>query len=208
MCSPTQNFLFRLETTRIEMPKSEETKPRGKMTAYAFFVQTCREEHKRKHPEEQVVFTEFSRKCADRWKTMSDFEKKRFNMLAENDKKRYDVEIATFNVEAKNTTAEGKKRRRKAKKDPNAPKRNLTSFFFFSNDERPKVKEVNPQFSIGETAKEIGKRWADIDPKVKAKYEKLSENDKIRYEKEKAEYEEQKKNGVDGGDDTVDSDSD
>jgi HMG-box domain len=38
------------------------------MTAYAFFVQTCREEHKKKHPEESVVFAEFSKKCAERWK--------------------------------------------------------------------------------------------------------------------------------------------
>jgi len=29
---------------------------RGRMTAYAFFVQTCREEHKRQHPEEFVEF--------------------------------------------------------------------------------------------------------------------------------------------------------
>lgn len=48
--------------------KQNDGKPRGRMTAYAFFVQTCREEHKKKHPEEQVVFAEFSRKCAERWK--------------------------------------------------------------------------------------------------------------------------------------------
>lgn len=45
-----------------------DAKPRGRMTAYAFFVQTCREEHKKKHPEETVIFAEFSRKCAERWK--------------------------------------------------------------------------------------------------------------------------------------------
>lgn len=45
-----------------------DNKPRGRMSAYAFFVQTCREEHKKKHPDESVVFAEFSRRCADRWK--------------------------------------------------------------------------------------------------------------------------------------------
>lgn len=53
--------------------KHSDGKPRGRMTAYAFFVQTCREEHKKKHPEEQVVFAEFSRKCAERWKVNIDF---------------------------------------------------------------------------------------------------------------------------------------
>lgn len=53
------------------MPKGNtksDTKPRGRMTAYAYFVQICREEHKKKHPEENVVFAEFSKKCAERWK--------------------------------------------------------------------------------------------------------------------------------------------
>ena len=45
------------------------------------------------------MFTEFSRKCADRWKTMSDFEKKRFNMMAESDKKRFDTEVGISGVQ-------------------------------------------------------------------------------------------------------------
>ena len=47
---------------------AKQTKPRGRMTAYAFFVQICRQEHKKKHPEENIVFQEFSKKCALRWK--------------------------------------------------------------------------------------------------------------------------------------------
>lgn len=51
------------------MPRGRmDSKPRGRMTAYAFFVQTCREEHKKKHPDETVIFKEFSKKCAERWK--------------------------------------------------------------------------------------------------------------------------------------------
>lgn len=54
--------------TKGRMPRKADQKPRGPMTAYAFFVQTCREEHKKLHPEENVVFLEFSKKCAERWK--------------------------------------------------------------------------------------------------------------------------------------------
>lgn len=57
-----------LTQSKGRMPKKVDAKPRGRMTAYAFFVQTCREEHKKKHPEENVVFAEFSKKCAERWK--------------------------------------------------------------------------------------------------------------------------------------------
>ena len=50
------------------MGKKDDGKPRGRMTSYAFFVQTCREEHKKKHPNESVVFAEFTKKCAEKWK--------------------------------------------------------------------------------------------------------------------------------------------
>lgn len=50
------------------MGKGDPKKPRGKMSSYAFFVQTCREEHKKKHPDASVNFSEFSKKCSERWK--------------------------------------------------------------------------------------------------------------------------------------------
>lgn len=38
------------------MPRAKgDTRPRGRMTAYAFFVQTAREEQKRLHPGGSVV---------------------------------------------------------------------------------------------------------------------------------------------------------
>lgn len=46
----------------------DPSKPRGKMSSYAYFVQTCREEHKKKHPDASVNFAEFSKKCSERWK--------------------------------------------------------------------------------------------------------------------------------------------
>ena len=39
---------------------ANDNKPKGKMTAYAFFVQICRDEHKRKHPDEQVGCRQFN----------------------------------------------------------------------------------------------------------------------------------------------------
>lgn len=56
------------------MPK--DGKPRGRMSAYAYFVQTCREEHKKKFPGENVVFAEFSRKCSERWKVSFVYEQR------------------------------------------------------------------------------------------------------------------------------------
>ncbi|KAL1764130.1 high mobility group protein B1 [Sigmodon hispidus] len=70
------------------MGKGDPKKPRGKMSSYAFFVQTCREEHKKKHPDASVNFSEFSKKCSGRWKTMSAKEKGKFEDMAKADKYR------------------------------------------------------------------------------------------------------------------------
>lgn len=39
----------------------------------------------------------------------------------------------------------------KAKKDPNAPKRPLSAYMFFSQDQRATVKEDNPDASFGQS---------------------------------------------------------
>ena len=48
---------------------------------------------------------------------------------------------------------------------------------------------------MGEVAKELGRRWADIDPVLKKKYEGLAEEDRKRYSQAKTDY----KNSLKGG---------
>ncbi|ESN93406.1 hypothetical protein HELRODRAFT_157878 [Helobdella robusta] len=157
-----------------------EGKPKGKMSSYAFFVQTCREEHKKKHPGEQVVFAEFSKKCSEKWKAMSAKEKKKFEEMASRDKTRFENETAN------SSGGKGARGGKKKKKDPNAPKRNLSAFFFFCNEERSKVKSQHPSYTVGEVAKELGKKWEVCEDK--SKYDAMAVKDKARYEKEIAAY--------------------
>jgi hypothetical protein len=44
-----------------------------------------------------------------------------------------------------------------------------SAFFWFSKEVRPKVKEANPNFGVGDIAKELGRRWAEATPEMKAK---------------------------------------
>jgi hypothetical protein len=162
----------------------KDGKPRGRMSAYAYFVQTCREEHKKKHPGESVVFAEFSRKCAGKWKGMGPKEKKRFDEMAEKDKSRYQKEMADYVPPA------GEKKG-KRKKDPNAPKRAWSAFFFFCGEERAGVRAIHPTFGVGDVAKSLGKMW-EVCPN-KPKFEAMAAKDKKRYEAEMVIY---KKTGV------------
>ncbi|XP_015794878.1 non-histone chromosomal protein 6-like [Tetranychus urticae] len=76
----------------------------------------------------------------------------------------------------------------KVKKDPNAPKRPLSAFFWFSKEFRSKIKSEISDGGVTEVAKELGKRWAKMDEKAKAKYVSLADKDKERYERESAGY--------------------
>ncbi|XP_023655089.1 high mobility group protein B2a [Paramormyrops kingsleyae] len=159
----------------------DPNKPRGKTSSYAFFVQTCREEHKKKHPGTSVNFAEFSKKCSERWRTMSAKEKTKFEDMAKSDKARYEREMKNY-IPPKG--AKGGKR----KKDPNAPKRPPSAFFVFCSEHRPKVKSDHPGISIGDVAKKLGEMWAKQTSKDKAPFEQKAAKLKEKYEKDVAAY--------------------
>lgn len=101
-------------------PRRDPNKPKGRTSAYAFFVQHRRDEYKR--DQKPIHFAEFSKECADKWKhCMSDKDKKHFHEQAETDRKRYKKEMADYKPIA---LTDGGRRRRK-KKDPNMPKRSM-----------------------------------------------------------------------------------
>lgn len=108
---------------------------------------------------------------------------KKWNALAEKDKVRYEKEMSTY---VPMEEPGGKKK--KAKKDPNAPKRNMSAYFLYSIDARPQVKESNPDASFGEIARIISQQFKDLSSKEKSKWEKKAEADKERYQREMAEY--------------------
>jgi hypothetical protein len=76
----------------------------------------------------------------------------------------------------------------KAQKDPNAPKRPLSTFFLFSADERPKIKKDNASLSVADIAKVIGERWRSIGEERKRHYEEKARQEKERYDRELAAY--------------------
>ncbi|XP_068456498.1 high mobility group protein B1-like [Clinocottus analis] len=168
----------------------EPGKPRGKMSSYAYFVQTCREEHKKKHPEASVNFAEFSKKCSERWKPMTLKEKGKFEDLAKQDKVRYEREMMSY------VPPRGSKK--KKFKDPNAPKRPPSAFFIFCAEYRPKVKGETPGLTIGDVAKRLGEMWNGTASEDKQPFEKKAAKLKEKYEKDVAAYRAKSKPGAGG----------
>lgn len=69
-----------------------------------------------------------------------------------------------------------------------APKRPNSAYILFMNENRAKFKAENPNATFGELSRIGGQQWASVKPVVKAKYEKLAQIDRERYERESASY--------------------
>lgn len=112
---------------------------------------------------------------------MTPKEKKRFEEMAEKDKARYEREMSDYIPPAGGGGGGGGKGKKRTK-DPNAPKRALSAFFIFCNEERPVVRAKHPGWTVGEVAKELGKRWEQVSDR--SRFEKMAAEEKKRYEAE------------------------
>uniref|UniRef100_F6RSZ7 Nuclear autoantigen Sp-100 n=1 Tax=Monodelphis domestica TaxID=13616 RepID=F6RSZ7_MONDO len=159
------------------MGKGDPKKPRGKMSSYG------------KHPDASVNFSEFSKKCSERWKTMSAKEKGKFEDMAKTDEVRYEREMKTY-IPPKGET-------KKKFKDPNAPKRPPSAFFLFCSEYHSKIKGEHPGLFIGAVAKKLVEMWNNTAADDKQPYEKKAAKLKEKYEKDIATYRAKGKPDVD-----------
>merc|ERR1712048_304577 len=85
-------------------------------------------------------------------------------------------------------------KRRKKSRDPAAPKGPRNAYMMYIQKTREKLQkecEENPLQegnSSGAISRELGRRWKALDVAEKRHYEELAAADKIRYEKEKGDY--------------------
>ncbi|KAJ3307175.1 high mobility group box 3 [Kappamyces sp. JEL0829] len=63
-----------------------------------------------------------------------------------------------------------KKRKKRARKDPNAPKHPMSSYLLFSRDNRAAVKELNPTLTPNEVASELGRLWREMSAEQREVY--------------------------------------
>uniref|UniRef100_A0A0C9RIY2 FACT complex subunit SSRP1 n=1 Tax=Wollemia nobilis TaxID=56998 RepID=A0A0C9RIY2_9CONI len=82
----------------------------------------------------------------------------------------------------------GKKRKQQKKKDPNAPKRAMSGFMFFSQVERENVKKGNPGLSFTDIGRALGERWKKMSAEEKEPYESKARADQKRYKEAMADY--------------------
>eukprot|EP01023_Acetabularia_acetabulum_P010457 TRINITY_DN1475_c0_g1_i4.p1 TRINITY_DN1475_c0_g1~~TRINITY_DN1475_c0_g1_i4.p1 ORF type:complete len:640 (-),score=173.75 TRINITY_DN1475_c0_g1_i4:103-2022(-) len=64
-----------------------------------------------------------------------------------------------------------KEKKTRKKKDPDAPKRNLSAFMYFSMDKREAAKKANPEMKVTEISKVLAEQWKQVTAEDKVIYE-------------------------------------
>jgi HMG (high mobility group) box len=144
------------------------------------------------------------------WKKLSSEDRVKYEKMAATDKARYESEMKDYVPPkgSKDDTKNNKTKKPKAKKDPNAPKKPLTSFMLFSNEVRSRIQKQNPSMTFGELGKKIGELFRGLSSAEKLKYEDMSKKEKERYKKQMQEFENKQKANDDGVDEDDDDDDD
>lgn len=84
-----------------------------------------------------------------------------------------------------------RKKQSRKKRDPNAPKKALSAYIFFSSAKRAEVKAANPELKgVGDVAKRLGEMWKTLSDTDKEPYIKLAVADRERYKREMVCYQE------------------
>jgi len=175
---------------RKKRPRKDPNAPKRNMSAYMFFANTHRPTVMKHYPD--ITCPDVTRILGKMWSEATDEEKKMFDILAEKDKQRYQNEKKIYATLPKKDEYPKKPRKKRAKKDPSAPKRNMSAYLFFSNIRRHDVKKERPELSFSEIAKVLSKMWKEMEPEDKKPFDDMARNDKIRYFKEKKEFDDMK----------------
>jgi len=153
-------------------PIKDPNAPKKPLSAYFLFSQEERLKVKAENPDYSI--TEVAKELGKRWATLNPDIKGSYEQRYQDARRLYESEMNNYKP--------------KKKKDPNAPKQPLSAYFIFSTEERLKVKEENPTYSICEVAKELGRRWAEMDPAVKQRYQARAEEERQKYDNDMANY--------------------
>lgn len=167
--APAPQVQHKPPTKANQKPMKDPNAPKKPLSAYFLFCQDEREKVKADNPQYSIL--EVAKELGRRWASIDPGLKQGYEQRYQAAKKIFDQEMP-----------------QKKKKDPNAPKQPLSSYFIFSEKERQKIKVDSPNIPLTELGKELGRRWAKIDPGLKAKFQGQAEEARQRYDVDMAAY--------------------
>ena len=156
--------------------------PKRAKSGYILFCIDKREEIKNDNPE--MSGKEILKELGRVWREdLPDNIKDMYNKKSEDDKVRYKQEMTVYTPPDLGFVATSKKN---AKRE--GPKKALSSYIFFCKEYRQILKNEESGLSPKEITSALGAKWKSLSDKDKTPFNKLSEQDKKRYTKEKAKW--------------------
>lgn len=101
---------------------------------------------------------------SEAWRNLPQSEREVWIKMAEDDKKRYEVERAMYTGPWKVPAP------KRAKKNPDAPKRPMSAFLAYSKDMRSQAKKENAHLSNTEVSRLLATMWNGEKPEIKEEY--------------------------------------
>uniref|UniRef100_A0A7S3K3K5 HMG box domain-containing protein n=1 Tax=Aureoumbra lagunensis TaxID=44058 RepID=A0A7S3K3K5_9STRA len=163
--------------------------PKRPMSPYVTFV---KEKWKEVHDSlPGAAAKDVMRTLGEQWNALSDSQKEKWKNLSDEDKARYASEMQAF--EGPSTVAVIRRghdgaRRKRNRKDPNAPKRGASAFLLFANEKRKALKDANPTLHNTEISRMLGAIWKTADDTTKAPYVQAEAEARKEYGKAMEEY--------------------
>lgn len=122
--------------------------------------------------------------------TVRENEDKELTAYYESERQKLAMELLDRHMEAQKLQKEKEK---KKARDPDAPKRPMSNYMYYTQENRADVQKTNPQASITEVSKILGEQWSKLNKgkggkKGTKKYDDMAAKDRVRYEKEKEAY--------------------
>jgi len=146
--------------------KAQKVGPRQPVDAFTFYCienQTLVEEE---FPD--MLAQEISEVLAERWAEATGEERSAYEEMEVNDQERYLDDLAAITgVVDSSVVAPTTSKSKKPAKDPNAPKRTASPFLFFCRENRPRIKERDPNMNPRDITSTLSKIWNEMTPTQK-----------------------------------------
>jgi hypothetical protein len=163
--------------------RKDPNAPKKWKTGYILFCVDQRDKLKAENG--ALSATEITSRLGALWKNLSEKEKAKYEVLSNKDKVRYENDMSSYNP-PEPTVGEEKGRRSRVKGERTGPKRPLSSYMYFCQDQREAIKTANPTMNGKEITSELGRVWKSLSDEAKIPHESKAATDKLRFETEKA----------------------
>lgn len=165
---------------------SDPNAPKRPLSSYFKYMASVRDEIE---VETGLKGIHAAKVISTKWKNLSSEEQAKFDNKAE--MKVWQKKFQAYKKTQSYKDFQLKRRTKKLGKKPkdkNAPKRPMSAYFLFAQEERPKLKQANPDWGLGPIGKAVGEAWKKVSDSKKSALQAKYLKNKAAYDKKLAAY--------------------